>query len=130
MKVLDASALLAYLEKNGRYQVVQCALTEASGKLQKLWMTTVNWGEVYYILIQHYGIAEAERIMQLISTFPIAMAPADEALTRRAAYYKGTKKLPYADCFAAALAKMHKAQLITKDKDFRILRHEIKITLI
>ncbi len=130
MKVLDSSALLSYLEKKGRYQVVQNALAEASGKQQKLLMATVNWGEVYYILIGRLGFAEAQRIMQLVSTFPIALAPADEFLTQEAAYYKATKKLPYADCFAAALAKMHKAALITTDRDFRILKHEIKITFV
>ncbi len=127
IKVLDASALLAYLEKTGEYQVVQDLLTEASARHQSLWMTTVNWGEVYYILIQHYGIAEADNVVQLISTLPITLAPADEALARQAAYFKGTKKIPYADCFAAALASMHKATLITADKDFKRLGQTIKI---
>ncbi len=130
MKVLDASALLSYLEKKGRYVHVQNSLSEASATQHPLQMTTVNWGEVYYVLIQQYGAAEAEKIMRLIATFPIALTSADEELTHRAAYYKGTKKLPYADCFAAALAKKHKAELLTADKDFKILGREIKIVWI
>jgi len=35
--------------------------------------------------------------------------------------------MSYADCFAAALAKLHKAELVTGDKDFKQVESEIKI---
>jgi len=35
--------------------------------------------------------------------------------------------MSYADAFAAALAKMKKAQLVTGDKEFKALEGEIKI---
>jgi uncharacterized protein with PIN domain len=37
------------------------------------------------------------------------------------------KKLSYADCFAAALAKMSKAELISGDDEFTLVESEIKI---
>ena len=36
-------------------------------------------------------------------------------------------KLSLADCFAAALAKERKAELVTGDPEFKPLDHEIKI---
>jgi predicted nucleic acid-binding protein len=35
--------------------------------------------------------------------------------------------MPYADCFAAALAKLRKAELVTGDKEFRQIEDEVKI---
>jgi predicted nucleic acid-binding protein len=48
-------------------------------------------------------------------------------LTRMAAEFKSKGKISYADCFAAALAKNYKAELITGDKEFKTLEGEIKI---
>jgi len=58
---------------------------------------------------------------------PIELAPADLSLSYRAAIYKATYKMSYADCFAAALAKTKKATLVTGDKDFKQLESEIKV---
>jgi predicted nucleic acid-binding protein len=44
-----------------------------------------------------------------------------------AATLKAHKKMSYADCFAAALAKMKKAELVTGDKEFKEVRKEVKI---
>ena len=37
------------------------------------------------------------------------------------------KKMSYADCFAAALAKLRSAELITGDPEFKAVEGEIKI---
>ncbi len=39
---------------------------------------------------------------------------------RQAALFKAAGKIAYADRFAAALAKTHRAELITGDKEFSI----------
>ncbi len=46
---------------------------------------------------------------------------------RQAALFKAAGKIAYADCFAAALAKTHTAELITGDKEFKALEGEIKV---
>lgn len=129
-KVLDASALMVYLEKEPGYEKVKDLFVKATENGRKLLMTTVNWGEVFYVLIRDYGIQEAEKIQNLIETFPIESVPVDTALARQAAIYKATKKIPYADCFALALAKIRKAEIITKDKEFKVAEEEIKIVWI
>lgn len=128
VKVLDASALMAYLEKESGYEKVKDLFVKAAAGERNLLMTTINWGEVFYILIRNYGFQEADRIQHFIETFPIEMVPVDLALARQAALYKATKKIPYADCFAAALARLRKGELITGDKEFKALENEIKIS--
>ena len=125
--VLDASALMTYLEKQPGYEKIKDLFVNASESGKYLLMTTVNWGEVFYILIRGHGISEAERIQKIIETFPIEFVPADLRITQQAAIFKATKKLPYADSFAAALAKVHKGAVVTGDKEFKIIENEVKI---
>lgn len=126
-KVLDASALIAYLEKEAGYDVVEELLSKAVELEKKLLMSTVNWGEVYYILARDYGREECEKTIGLIQTFPIEFVPPDLETARQAALYKFSKKLPYVDCFAAALAKINRAELLTCDREFHLVDEDIKI---
>jgi len=52
---------------------------------------------------------------------------ADLSLAKQAAIYKATNKMSYADAFAAALAKIKNAELVTGDSEFKPLEKEIKI---
>ena len=51
----------------------------------------------------------------------------DLTLARQAALFKATHKMAYADCFAAALAKERKAELVTGNPQFKALEKEIKV---
>ena len=129
-RVLDASALIAYLEKESGYEKVKEALVKASETEKPILMSVVNWGEVYYILIKEYGPDKAREVIALIETFPLDIVPDDKETAKQAAYYKAVKKLPYADSFAAAVSKIHKAELMTADKEFKLVEDEIKIAWI
>lgn len=130
IKILDASALMAYLEKEPGYEKIKDLFIEATANGGSLLMSTVNWGEVFYILIRNYGFNEAQSIQHIIETFPVELIPVDVALAKQAAVYKATKKLPYADCFAAALAKPHNGELVTGDMEFKLVEDEIRIIFI
>ncbi|MCJ7813656.1 type II toxin-antitoxin system VapC family toxin [bacterium] len=126
-RVLDSYALLAFFEKEPGFEKVESALIEANEKDLNLLMTAVNFGEVYYIVLREYGQRKADEIEKIIQTLPIDMIDVDKNLAKEAARLKALKKISYADCFAAALAKMNKAELITGDKEFREVEDEIKI---
>ena len=126
-KVLDASALITFLERGKGFEKVKVALADAVEHSADLLMSVVNWGEVYYILIRRCGLEKAEEITKLIETLPIDLVPADETITRKAALCKALHKLPYADSFAAALAEIHHAELLTSDKEFQIVEKDIRI---
>jgi predicted nucleic acid-binding protein len=44
--------------------------------------------------------------------------------------FKVNGNISYGDCFATALAKNNKAELVTGDKEFKVLDGEIKIAWI
>ena len=124
---LDASALMAYFEKEPGYEKVQKLLTEAALGDRNLLLSTVNWGEVYYVTHRTHGVSQANQVAQIIDTFPVELVDVDVEIAKQAALFKVSHKLPYADCFAAALAKVRKATLITGDRDFKPLEGDIKV---
>ena len=126
--VLDAFALTAYFEKEPGYEKVQELLTAAASSDRKLLLSTVNWGEVHYVTHRTYGIEQANKIAQVIETFPIEIVDVDLEIAKQAALFKVAHRLSYADCFAAALAKVKKSTLVTGDKEFKPLEGEIKVS--
>lgn len=126
-KVLDSWALLCYLEQEPGFQKIIQAFEEAVHTSRPLRMAIINWGEVYYQVARRYGNDRAGEIERLVDSFPIVLVDVDRDLTREAARLKANKKMAYADCFAAALAKQMKAELYTGDPEFKAVEKEIKI---
>ncbi len=125
--VLDAHALTAYFEKEAGYEKVQGLLTEAASSGRLLLLSAVNWGEVFYVTYREHGKAAADQIARVIEEFPIEVVPVDVPIAHQGAIYKATHKMSYSDCLAAALAKMHRATLVTGDKDLKQVQREIRI---
>jgi predicted nucleic acid-binding protein len=125
--VLDASALISYFENRPGGDVVEEVLSGCIDGKTELIMSIVNWGEVYYSAWRAGGENGARRLAAEISQFPIQLIDADFELTKSAAVLHAKYNLPYADCFAAALSKDWKAELVTGDRDFEIVQSEIKI---
>lgn len=127
VKVLDSWALLAYFEGEESGAKVTEILKEAAEKERNLLISVVNWGEVLYVIESRHGKEKRDEIERLMNQMHLEVIDADRELTRIAAHFKATKKLPYADCFAAALARLRKAILVTGDKDFKQLGDDLKI---
>jgi len=126
-RILDAHGLLVFLEKEAGFEKVRSIFVNAVEKDNNLLMTSVNYGEVYYIILRECGQEKLNEIEKIITTLPIDIINVDMQLAREAARFKATKKISYADCFAAALAKLHKGEVITGDKEFKTLEDEVKI---
>jgi predicted nucleic acid-binding protein len=125
--VLDASALISFFEDRSGGDVVEELVAESVAGKTELFMSVVNWGEVYYSSWRARGQNAARRVAADISQFPIQVMNADLELTKSAAELHAKYNLPYADCFAAALAKNRKARLATSDQDFAKVKSEIEI---
>lgn len=126
-KIFDAHGLMVFLEKEPGYEKVKALFVTAVEKKHPVLMTAINVGEVYYIVLREVGAQKAEEIEKVIGTLPIEIVDVDLRLAKEAARFKAFHKMSYADCFAAALAKLHNGELITGDKEFKPLEHEIKI---
>ncbi len=90
-------------------------------------MSVVNWGEVYNSTWRAHGPGVARKIIEDIAQLPIEIVDANLELTRAAAELRADQKLPFTDCFAAALAAHRKASLATSDQDFAIVGKKIDI---
>ena len=68
------------------------------------------------------GEKAAKAKLQEIAQLPMGIVGVDVELAKLATRLKAEHNLPYADCFAAALAQARKATLVTSDKDFERVR--------
>ena len=125
--VLDASALLAFLEKKPSAPRVNELLKDTMRGRSQILMSAVNYGEVYGKALREYGQERAAGVMGLVSSLPITLVDATSARALLAAGVKVKYKLYYADSFAAALCFEHKATLVTSDSDFRRLGHSFPV---
>jgi predicted nucleic acid-binding protein len=127
VKILDAYALLAFLEDAPSADEVRTLLLRAEEGKVKLAMTTVNLGEVWYAIARADSQELADRLIRDIRGTAIDMVDADWTLTHEAALLKAKGKISYADCFAAALARLRKGEVVTGDPEFKRLEGEVKI---
>lgn len=124
--VLDSYAIFVYLEgEKGADKVASILSSSLNGKTE-VFMSVVNWGEVYYIILREQGKQAAELYLKTIDRYPIEIIDADKEITLEAAKIKSSNKLSFADAFAAGLAKLKKATLVTGDKEFKSLDKNIK----
>ena len=126
-KVLDSWALLCYLGQEPGFEKMIELFEKAVESSKPLLMSVIKWGEVYYQVARRFGDQKAQEIEQLIQTLPIMVVEADKDLTREAARIKVTKRMAYADCFAAALARLKKGELYTGDPEFKAVEKDIKV---
>ena len=129
LKVLDSWAIMAFFEDEPAAEAVERLLQQAVEGRHRLLLSAVNWGEIYYATMRAVSKEAAEQKAQEIASLPIEIVAVGEdlALARQAAIFKATKRMSYADCFAAALTKMTKAELITGDPEFHAVEKDIKI---
>ena len=53
--VFDSFAMFAYFEKENNFDVVSDILKRAIDNEAEIFMSVVNWGEVYYIALREGG---------------------------------------------------------------------------
>ena len=127
--VLDAHALMVLFNDEPGADEVEKILLKAESGNPKLLMSVVNWGEIYYSILRGASAEMAESKSHEIAGMKIELVPVDThdlELVRQAAVFKATKKISYADCFAAALAKTRNAELVTGDPEFRAIENDLK----
>ncbi|MDZ4341253.1 MAG: type II toxin-antitoxin system VapC family toxin [Candidatus Binatia bacterium] len=128
VRVLDSYSLIAYIEGEAGKDTMIEVFRSARDSGRHCLLSVVNWGEVYYITLREAGQQRADEVAHLIHTLPIQLVTADLELAKQAAIFKASKKMSYADCFAAALAKHRRVELVTGDKEFRQVEGEVKVS--
>jgi ribonuclease VapC len=125
--VLDSFALIAYFRGEPAGVPVKELLQRASKADKPAQMTEVSYAEAKYMILRKDGADAWEEAAKILIALPIEFHPADRELADLAADFKSRVSFSLADAFAAALAKKHKAELVTGDPEFKAVEKEIKI---
>ena len=125
--VFDSWALMAFLEDEPSAEKVEELIAKAQDAEAPLLITTVNLGEIWYSLARSRSESDADTAVAHLVRLGFEVIDADWELARQAAAYKARFKLAYADCFAAALAKLKRSEVVTGDREFKQLEDEVKI---
>jgi len=127
--VLDAYAIICYLEDEAGAEEVADLLKKAFEKSIRLFITWMNLGEVYYRVSRRYGEIEAEKVLDTIKKWPVKIVEGDEKLTLAAAKVKAAYPLSYADAFAIGAALDLNATIVTGDPEIREASQKIGFPL-
>ena len=123
----DSWAVLAYFGDEASAQEVADLISRAHEDRIPMYMSIVNAGEVWYILAREVSEADADQAVAELTSLGIEFIDANWPLTRIAGTFKARHRMSYADCYAAALAKDRKCELITGDKEFKQVEGEVSI---
>ena len=116
---MDANALYRFLMNQPGAEVVEGLFKRARDVDATLMISVVNWGEVYYNIARRRGFRDAQQVMARVRLLPLSVISADEPITEAAAQLKAGHGLPYADCFAAAIAGRANVLVTADVKDFK-----------
>lgn len=125
--VLDSHALLAYFEGEASGALVRTLIQEAERRRVRLYLSLMNWGEVFYIVRREKGDVAAHEVIARLDVLPITLWGVDRKLVQAAAILKATHAIAYADAFAAATANMLNVPVVTGDPEFRSLEPQTKV---
>lgn len=126
--ILDSWSIMAFEEDEPAGEAVGNLIADAQENGIPLYMTTVNAGEVWYILAREVSETVADQAIKDIRQLGVQFVDADWKLANHAARYKVSKRMSFADCFAAALTAQHKgAVLVTGDKEFKEVEGAVKV---
>src|SRR5438067_11432925 len=124
--VLDSFALIAYFRDETGAEKVEALLHKEANEREPLHMTEVNYAEVQYIVIRRNGLPGWEAVAERLIALPINFHPVTRDLVNVAAPLKAAHPISLADAFAAALAKTRNAELVTGDREFKVVEKELK----
>ena len=125
--VLDANAILDYVQDGPGAATVERLLREVSRLGAALMISVINLGEAFYYLWRNKGEQKARLTIDELVLLPLQIVPVDLPQALRAGELKAIHKVPYADGMAAALALQHRATLVTADRDFEKLGRQFPV---
>ncbi len=126
--VLDASAILRYLDgEAGAERVKEIVKEHLAGK-HRVFISAVHWGEVAGIVLKRHGRTRMEDVLSRLSAFGFEVVPASAERAVRSALIKVERKIPYADAFGVELAADSAEHvLVTADLDVKPAEGDVRI---
>ena len=117
--VLDSYAVLVLLEQQNGWEVVRSVLDHAVENNERLILSAINYGEVYYTVLRRFGRERLSQVSEHLALMPIEIVVPDLPDIERAAELKAKYACSFADCFAVALSQKLGLAVMTGDPEFR-----------
>ncbi|MBS1833511.1 MAG: type II toxin-antitoxin system VapC family toxin [Acidobacteria bacterium] len=128
LNVFDSWAVIAWLLKEPAGPSVAATLRRAATSEDcQIFMSWVNVGEVYYMVSRKRNRRAAEKSLDYLLNSPIQIVQPGPQDFIDAARLKATRRVSYADAFAAVLAQDRGATVVTGDPEFRALTDIISV---
>jgi ribonuclease VapC len=125
--VLDSWPVLAMFDDQPGAASAEREIKSALDTRRRTAISVVNAGEIWYAFLKRRTPADAERALERLSKMGVELVAVDWSIAKQAAEYKARGGISYADCFAAALARQTGGQLLTGDREFRVVEDEVDI---
>jgi predicted nucleic acid-binding protein len=125
--VLDANAILDYVQDGPGAATMERLLRDVVRHNFALMMSVINMGEVFYWFWRNKGEQQAKQAIEELGRLPIQIVPVDLPQALKAGELKALHKIPYVDCIAAALALQYRGTVVTADRDFEKLGHDFPV---
>ena len=117
--VLDACALIAYINKEDGWDVIRDMYNQAfEDKNTDIYMNKLNLLECYYDVIKKLGVEDADWTMKTVREMPINVVDCwdkDDVVFKKAGYFKSKYKMSLADSVALAESEARGGSLVTSD---------------
>jgi len=117
--VLDSWAVMAWIQAEPAGPMVRDLIKKADGTHLKLFMSSVNLGEVLYLVGRNRGEQAAWDLHHQIRACPIQVVSASDTLVYKAASLKMVHGVGYIDAFGLATALLHEAKFATGDPELK-----------
>lgn len=118
--VLDASAVLRFIDKEAGYNRVAEILLAQIDQSVEVAISAIQWGEIAGRLRKRLGADGQGNALKMLAEFGLRVVPATRERAVHAAEIKQDRKLAYADAFALDLAMDAPDHvLVTADYDFK-----------
>ena len=114
--VVDASALIAYLNKEPGGDVINSLLKKAVDGDAQIFLNIINLIEVHYANIRNLGKDKASVILEKTLACPIKVVSViSDKIFHEASLFKSAYKMSLGDCIGLATAIELSGQFVTSD---------------
>ena len=126
--VLDACAVLRYIDDEAGADVVEFCLQEViDGKAQCI-ISSIQWSEIFHVILKRHGQTGCELAMIEVRALKLRIEAATSSHAERSAMIRYLRGIHFADAFAVELASASADHvLVTSDFGLKPAEQDCKI---
>ncbi len=125
--IFDSHALLKFFQREKGADEVADLLERIKKSEREKYINAINLGEIIYITKREFGELRKIETLAHIERLNFKILSVPNGLIFSAAEFKAEFNISYADCFLLASALGYRATIVTGDREFKKVKHLVKI---